>query len=224
MLDIPKLPRAARVAHVIPGLNSHSLISAVTLCNAGCEVKMTMIDVTVKYRGKVILTGRKCTRTGLWMVPLTMDVVPLTKSTINTANFLCEKPPTNQMFQPEDFYYLYDPNFGTRKQVHQANSLIPTSTKGELARYYHQCIGSPPKSAILRALRNHPDELESFPGFNKSLMKYLPASPATAKGHMVRVRKGLKSTKSNRQDILVGLNLSTQTSNFGASSSAFFPL
>ena len=33
-------------------------------------------------------------------------------------------------------------------------------------------------------------------------MKKLPASPATAKGHMVRVRQGLQSTKSNRQDIL----------------------
>ena len=37
-------------------------------------------------------------------------------------------------------------------------------------------------------------------------MKYLPASPATVKGHMVRVRQGLKSTKSNRQDILDARN------------------
>ena len=59
------------------------------------------------------------------------------------------------------------------------------------------------KISYLRALRNHPDELQSFPGFNKNLItKYLPASRATAKGHMVRVRQGLQSTKSNRQDIL----------------------
>ena len=205
MLDIPQLPKAARVAHVIPGLNSHSLISVVTLCNAGCEVLFTKINVTVKYRGTTILTGSKCTRTGLWMVPLN-------KPTINTANLLCETPPNHQVFQPQDFYYLYDPKFGKRKQApqdstpmtdatkletdylsgstpnhqhfqanlatqtissapalfkpedfcymydpkfgkkkqaHQANALIPTSTKGKLARYYHQCIGSLPKSAIL---------------------------------------------------------------------------
>ena len=43
----------------------------------------------------------------------------------------------------------------------------------------------------------------SFPGFNKELItKYLPASAATAKGRMVRVSKGLDSTKRDRQDIL----------------------
>ena len=67
VLDIPQLPRAARVGHVIPGLNSHSLISAVTLCNAGCVVRLTKIGATVKYRGTTILTGRKCTHTGLWI-------------------------------------------------------------------------------------------------------------------------------------------------------------
>ena len=73
----------------------------------------------------------------------------------------------------------------------------------EFARYYHQCMGSPPKSALLRTLRNHPKELETFPGLNKKLItKYLPPSKATAKGHMVRVRKGLNSTKTNRQDVI----------------------
>ena len=33
-------------------------------------------------------------------------------------------------------------------------------------------------------------------------MKYLPASTATDEGHMVRVRHGLQSTRSNRQDVL----------------------
>ena len=136
-LDIPQLPKAAREGHVITGLNTHSLMSVVVLCNAGCVVKFTKIGVTVKYRGRTVLTGSKCTRTGLWMVPLA-------KTTINTANLLCETPPKNQLFQPEDFYYLYKGRSGKRKPTHQANSLIPTSTKSELARYYHQCIGSPP--------------------------------------------------------------------------------
>ena len=67
LLDIPRLPRAARLGHVIPGLSTHSLISVVTLCNAGCEVLFTKIDVTVKHRGSIVLTGKKCTRTGLLM-------------------------------------------------------------------------------------------------------------------------------------------------------------
>ena len=81
LIDIPQLPKAARIGYVIPGLNTHSLMSVVVLCNAGCTVKFTKIGVTVKYRGSTILTGRKCTRTGLWMVPIT-------ETTTETANFL----------------------------------------------------------------------------------------------------------------------------------------
>ena len=32
-LDLPGLPATVRLAHIIPGLASHSLISVVTLCN-----------------------------------------------------------------------------------------------------------------------------------------------------------------------------------------------
>ena len=163
----------------------------------------TKIDVTVKYRGRVVITGRKCTRTGLWMVPLqdTSSCDDNDTSTRNITNVNCT-PPKKHTGHTHDIH-TNNESFGKQKTTHQANSLIPTSTKAELARYYHQCMGSPPKSALLRTLRNHPKELETFPGLNKRLItKYLPPSKATAKGHMVRVRKGLNSTKSNRQDVI----------------------
>ena len=69
-LAIPELPEQARLGHIIPGLASHSLLSVVKLCNAGCEVSFTKIDCTVKYRGRTVLKGYKCSKTGLWMVPL----------------------------------------------------------------------------------------------------------------------------------------------------------
>jgi hypothetical protein len=40
-LDIASLPRSARVAHIIPGLALHSLLSIVNMCNVGCEVNFT---------------------------------------------------------------------------------------------------------------------------------------------------------------------------------------
>lgn len=67
-LDIETLPNRARTAYIVPGLNSHSLISVVKLCNAGCEVIFTKIGCKVQDRGNTVLTGYKCTRTGLWMV------------------------------------------------------------------------------------------------------------------------------------------------------------
>ena len=69
-LDIPTLPTKAREAHIVPGLNSHALVSVVKLCNAGCIVIFTKINCIVMYRGRIVLEGLKCNRTGLWMIPL----------------------------------------------------------------------------------------------------------------------------------------------------------
>jgi hypothetical protein len=42
-LDIPALPAAARLTHIIPNLASHSLILVIMLCNAGCNIAFTKI-------------------------------------------------------------------------------------------------------------------------------------------------------------------------------------
>jgi hypothetical protein len=40
-LNQPDLPAGTRAAHIIPGLVSHSLLSIVTMCSAGCMVTFT---------------------------------------------------------------------------------------------------------------------------------------------------------------------------------------
>jgi hypothetical protein len=55
LLTLPMLPAAAQQAHIILGLASHSLVSVVTLMNAGCEVYFTKIGYTIMHRGKTIL-------------------------------------------------------------------------------------------------------------------------------------------------------------------------
>ena len=69
-LDLPQLPMAARIGHVIPGLASRSLISVVQLTDAGCGVYFLKHCVTVTYRGRVVLEGAKDINTKLWMVRL----------------------------------------------------------------------------------------------------------------------------------------------------------
>ena len=66
-LKIPILQKKARLAHVIPGLASHSLLSVVRLCNCGCTVTFTKINYVVM---SCILQGYKDVNTGLWMVNL----------------------------------------------------------------------------------------------------------------------------------------------------------
>ncbi len=50
-LDLPALPVGTRAAHIIPSLASHSLLSIVTMCNAGCTVTFTKIYCTITYCG-----------------------------------------------------------------------------------------------------------------------------------------------------------------------------
>ena len=86
---------------------------------------------------------------------------------------------------------------------HVIANITRTSTKPEVATYHHQSLGSPPVSSVLRALSRHPDELLTFPGMSTNLIKkHLPEATATYKGHIVRKRIGINSTRSNRQAIL----------------------
>ena len=85
-LLLPQLPAKARCGHIIPGLAVYSLLSVVQLCDAGCDVTFTKIDCTVRMRGRVLMTGKKDTKTGLWMFPLSMDestIRPVALSTIS---------------------------------------------------------------------------------------------------------------------------------------------
>ena len=68
-LDISGLPPGARYAHVIPGFK-HSLLSIERLCNAGCKMVFSRwgLNVEVRYRGKVVMKGRKSTINGLLSV------------------------------------------------------------------------------------------------------------------------------------------------------------
>jgi hypothetical protein len=75
-IDIPSLPPRARAAHIIPGLTTHSLLSVVSLCNTGCTIYFTKIGCTIIYHVHTIVCGQKCTRTGLWMIPLSKDTSP----------------------------------------------------------------------------------------------------------------------------------------------------
>ena len=58
----------------MPGLASHSLVSVVKLCNAGCQVNIRDISCEIPYKGKTIVQCSKDISTGLWMIPLTSGI------------------------------------------------------------------------------------------------------------------------------------------------------
>jgi hypothetical protein len=62
MLDLPDLPTAVHLAHIIPGLALCSFISVVTLCNAGCKVLFTKIGCTITHPGaQLCAVANACT-------------------------------------------------------------------------------------------------------------------------------------------------------------------
>ena len=157
-------------------------MSFVKLCNAGCEVTFTKIDWKVKHLGRIILRGRKCTRTGLWMINLN-----------NTAKF------TPSIRNPQKLQTANTLIQHTTEHI--IKNVIPTSSKLTLAMYHHQTLGSPPLPTIVKACRNN--QLNTFPGLDSTLIfRHLPPSRATEKGHMIRPRSGIQSTRNNRAEIL----------------------
>ena len=81
----------------------------------------------------------------------------------------------------------------------QANHLHQSSTKAETAQFYHQSLFSPPPTTLLKAIKNN--QLNSFPGLVPSLLKHLPPSTATAKGHMHRNRKGMSQQEPKQRKL-----------------------
>ena len=69
-IDNPKLPKAARAAHIVPGLARTSLISIKMLIYAGFKVTYDTEHVKVFYRENVVWKGTRESLTGLWVLPL----------------------------------------------------------------------------------------------------------------------------------------------------------
>ena len=72
MIDIQyTIPKAARAAHIVPGLVHTSLVLIKMLIDAGCKVTYDTEHVRVFYRGNVAWKGTREALTGLWVLLLT---------------------------------------------------------------------------------------------------------------------------------------------------------
>ena len=159
LCTVPWLPKAARMAHIVPGLAHTLLVSIKTLCDAGCKVEYDDNACKVYYKAKVVWVGEREPSTRLWVLPLS-------------------NKPTRT-------------NFQTRPPIHSANNAFAMSSKEGLIKYLHQCLFSPTKATLLKAIRNN--QLTTWPGLTATAVEqHLPdSSPATDKGHMRRQRQGI---------------------------------
>ena len=75
-----------------------------------------------------------------------------------------------------------------------AENAYAMKSKEALIRYLRQCLFSPTKKTLVKAIKNN--QLTTWPGLTaEAVLKHLPDSaPSTDKGHMKRQRKGIRST------------------------------
>jgi hypothetical protein len=69
-LDLPHLPPTARHVHIVPELQSLSLISMGQLCDSGCSITFDADTVRVTYDNVIVLSGTRTTKTKLWHLDL----------------------------------------------------------------------------------------------------------------------------------------------------------
>ena len=167
LLDTPTFPKAARQAHIVPGLAHTSLISIKALCDAGRQAMYDDNECKISFKGTTIWRGAREPKTGLWVLPLGTP----------------QRPPDHLDLAI------------TQTKPHMANNVYAMTSKEATIKFLHQCLCSPPKSTLLKALQKN--QFSTWPGFTKAAVeKCLPtSSPAADKGHMKRQRQGIRSTK-----------------------------
>jgi hypothetical protein len=87
-LDIPELSQAASIAHILPGIANHYLLSVGQLCNEGYYVTFRIATFTIyNSTRKAILKGKRYLNTGLWRINLRHEKP---QHTISVANNVYE--------------------------------------------------------------------------------------------------------------------------------------
>jgi hypothetical protein len=159
--------------HIVLGLSMASLMGIRVLCKVGCKVFFTGTTCEVKYQNKVILTGIKDPTTDLWTLPIT----PMAINAMRSQDLRQDQH--NQENSPPVIWATFTHSIRT-----QANAV----------KFSHQSQCNPKISSLMKALKK--GFLKGCPNISKELVaKYLNPSPATAKGHMKRPKKGICSTR-----------------------------
>ena len=191
-IKIPGLPTVL-TGHIVPGITIASLIGIQILCKAGCKVVFDNKKCEVFYKNNIILRGYKDPTTNLWTLPINNEEIAKTT-------------PESVMLRPQSAHMMLShqlpiqPRPGPCLGRAQRNPIVETAgfsyartTKINNVKFAHQSLCNPPIALILKAI--NAGFLDGAPHLDvQTVRKYLVSSPATAKGHMKRPRKGIRST------------------------------
>ena len=126
LLPLAMLPEAARKAHILPGLASHSLISIAQLCDNGCTAFFDKEQCHIIHNRKTILKGPRCPKTKLWLLP-TNNMIHMINLMVTTEGETHHKQVTTKGEYTQDF----------------CNNAYQQKTTKELLQYLHAAAFSP---------------------------------------------------------------------------------
>lgn len=182
----------AREADVVPSLAVNSLLSTCQLADENYitiftkdEVKVFDAETTkLNIDGHIIMKGWRCPETKLWRVPLTEEM-----NNLNTDTAILSNEATDIILRKRE-------NMDTTEFV---NSVYELPNLEQVVAWYHAATGYPTKITWLAAI--NAGFFATWPLLTaKAVRKHFPESDEVAKGHMRRVKSGVRSTKAQVQE------------------------
>eukprot|EP00804_Cyclotella_cryptica_P020487 CCRYP_019795-RA/>CCRYP_019795-RA protein AED:0.41 eAED:0.41 QI:0/-1/0/1/-1/1/1/0/277 len=167
-LLLHKLPPAARLAHRAPGI-THSLVSAATLADAGCDLFFHRTGCEISLNGEIILRGWRDPTTRLWRISLIPDSC-------------------NNIVPPNQAVTLSQP---------QANNIYECRNTQQLIQFYYATMGYPVLSTWIKAIDL--GYFRGWRGLTSNRVRqFIKPSATSTLGHMDQTRAGIRSTKAAR--------------------------
>ena len=143
-MNLPTIPMNAKIVHLFPDLQSHSLLSIGQLCDAGCEAAFTQQQVFVKYQNATILEGYRNPATRLWEIPVEIEE-PLFPHQANQVNAITKtkelvafmhaalfSPALTTLQKAVDNHFLHDFPGLNSKSVRAFPPISAATAKGHL--------------------------------------------------------------------------------------------
>ncbi len=158
----------------------------------------------VKYNGKFILSGTKDPSTVLWVLPLTPKAINDSQRQLWTSQRDGDVQNITNLQNITNMPNITDVQNNTPTLQELASVAMFTHsvrTRANTVKFGHQAMCNPKIFSLLKALQK--GFLKGCPNLSEDLVTiYLNPSPATAKGHMKRPKKGIRSTskKSKTKD------------------------
>ena len=183
-LELPTLPLPARKASVFKQMRK-PLVYVPVLVDSDCTVLFDKHGVIVSNPdGKTVLQGDCDAKTGLWLVPITNEVMQSQRAKMGRSRKQCPHSLRSSLqlqSQPPSV------------NKHQANNSYTQRTLPCLAAYLHAYIGYIPPKTCIRTINNC--WFVTWPGLtSKMIAKHLPKYIPTTMGRLHMTRKNVRST------------------------------